>query len=105
MKAEDLIAYTIVHELDKYNDFDEERIGNFTRSLDLKTVSVIDFTKELQVMTKELSSLKSFPIRDITKIWRLDNPEFYYLNEDDLPISWYYGCGEDWQFCAFWHDN
>ena len=31
MTPQGLIAYTMIHELDKYNDFDEERVKNLAR--------------------------------------------------------------------------
>ncbi len=71
MTPQGLIAYTMVHELDRYNDFDEKRVKNLARNMDIQRIQLADFIKDLKLVARGLSSSESFPVKKIEQVWRL----------------------------------
>lgn len=100
-----MIAYTVVYELNRYNDFDLERIQSFCEDFDIKSISKSKFNEELEKYSVLASSVAEFPIHRVQKVYELFDQKQLHLSELELPIGWYYGCGDGWHFCAFWHDN
>ena len=105
IELEELIAYTVVHELSRYNDFDLERIESFCEDFDIKLIPKNKFKGELERFSALAWSVSEFPIHRVQKVYELFDQKQLHLSELELPIGWYYGCGDNWHFCAFWHDN